>query len=168
MFLTIDFILLNICNSLLCLHLSECSLKRNSNNFVIECDKNLQNSEDFFFAVNESYINLKLIAKKNIKILGSKEFSQLDLISLDASGNQDKMEPDAMSSINAFKKLMILNISYNQISIIRTNMFEQLKQLISLDLSYNQIFYFEEIDPFKGLNSLKYLNLSHNKSPSNF
>ncbi len=112
---------------------------------------------------NNTKIKLKLSTYKNVKVLTNNEFNQMNLISLDLSYNRDKMEPEVMSRINSFKKLIQLNVSHNEISIIRTNTFIGLNELISLDLSYNKIFYFEEIDPFKGLNSLIYLNLSQNK-----
>ena len=94
--------------------LKECSIKTNENNYLIECDNYQQIPERFGTCENNSTINLKLIAVKNVKILKSKTLSQLNLISLDLSGNQDKMDSqETISCINQFKKLIILNMSHN-------------------------------------------------------
>jgi len=138
------FLILNWLNLSKSQYPDDCSFNANKNNYVINCIGLHHIPENFSLSgLTHSTINLKLVAKENVKLLGNKAFRQLDLISLDVSGNQDKMESEAMSSINSFNQLVLLNMSYNQISIIRTNQFKKLKKLISLDLSYNQIFYFK-------------------------
>jgi len=92
----------------------ECNIKTNENNYLIECDNYHQIPERFEISENNTTINLKLIAIENVKILKSKSLSQLNLISLDLSSNQDKMDSqETISSINQFKKLIILNMSHN-------------------------------------------------------
>ncbi len=127
------FLILNWLNLLKSQHSDDCSFKADKNNYLIICTGLHQIPENFSLSelseLSHSKINLKLVTKEHVKLLGNKAFSQLDLISLDISGNQDKMESEAMSSINSFNHLVLLNMSHNQISIIRTNQFEKLNEL---------------------------------------
>lgn len=140
---------------------NECQAK---NDYWIECDASKVINLSMWLN-DSSKTGLKLIAFQNVKILSNQVFDRLTsfVVSLDVSNNQDKMEWQTMNRINSFRGLFLLNMSFNQISIIRENMFDQLTELTHLDLSFNQIFYFEKQNSFRGLNSLRFLNLSRNK-----
>ncbi len=153
--------------------LDQCIREESSHNYLIKCDFNhlknaifSQNLSVFIDElINEKKLSLKLISFQNVKVLNSDRFNDLnELYSLDISQNDDKFESLKLTQkINSFKRLKILNMSFNRISIIKANQFDQLNELTHLDLSYNHLFYFEKSFAFNGLGNLIFLNLSRNK-----
>ena len=112
---------------------------------------------------NNLDINLKLKGQSNLETMNNGILENITLVSLDLSNNKNDFE-SLMDTINTFVSLKVLNLSYNQISIIKAKQFERLINLEILDLSYNHIFYFET-DAFNGdgLNNLLTLNLKGNQ-----
>ena len=80
-------------------------------------------------------INLELNGKNNLEIMNNGILENITLVSLDLSNNKNDFE-SYMETINKFLSLKVLNLSYNQISIIKEKQFERLIKLEILDLSY--------------------------------
>ena len=76
----------------------------------------------------------------------------VEIISLDLSNNLNDFET-YLTNINNFGMLKKLNLSFNQLSIIKQRQFQKLNNLEVLDLSYNEIFYFEK-NAFLGLKNV--------------
>ena len=132
-----------------------CSCDIKDHLFICSEKKQISNN----VCLNDLNLKVKLYGKINLNLLTSDLLNKA--ISLDLSNNQHSME-EYFPVINTFFKLRDLNLSHNQISIIRSNQFDQLSELTSLDLTFNEIFYFE-LNSFKELNSLIKLNLTRNK-----
>jgi len=140
----------------------ECSCRQDETNFYLNCFNDTfnitqSNSLEHLNYFNKSlHITLNSIHLRLIKM----NFNFVSIVSLDLSINKNDFN-DYLSAINQFSSLSKLNLSFNMISILRTNQFSNLNELKVLDLNRNKIFYFET-NSFCGLNNLIELNISRN------
>ena len=106
------------------------------------------------------YFEVKLKGSNSLQLIIINDLlNQINLNSLDISRNENNLE-SFMTKINTLITLKVLNLSHNQISILKTNQFNNLYQLKQLDLSHNQIFYFE-LNSFKGLENLIHFTVAN-------
>ena len=102
--------------------------------------------------------SLKLSKSNNIKFLSEILNNSIRINSLDLSNIQPFFTFDY---INKLDTLIQLNLSFNQILIIKEKQFDSLNKLQILDLSNNQIFFFET-NAFLGLQNILELYLEKN------
>ena len=114
-------------------------------------------------SIKNYHVSLKLKGRKYMDLLKNSQLSEkIQVNSLDLSFNNENFE-NYLYDLNRFgANLFQLNISYNKITRLDAEQFNNLSMLISLDLSNNQLFYFEQ-NAFFGLNCLNYMNLENNR-----
>jgi hypothetical protein len=83
--------------------------------------------------------NLKIKNKLTIESIINNS-SIIEIKSLDLSFNELN---NIDININIFESITKLNLSYNQLLILKENQFSKLNKLEILDLSYNELFYIE-------------------------
>lgn len=141
---------------------SNCMCSIDKTEYLIVCsdETELKTSNMSF---NQSIIikNLKLKGLNNLKLLKYLSNNKyVEIVSLDLSNNLNDFET-YLTNINNFGMLKKLNLSFNQLSIIKQRQFQKLNNLEVLDLSYNEIFYFEE-NAFLGLKNVLEVYLQKN------
>ena len=134
-----------------CLY-GQCICNTINSDFIVHCSDKLQlnkTSMNMKLDLNDLNLKIKINETKNFSLLIDLSKNSVELHSIDLSNNQKSFE-SYFKTLNTFKTLNVLNLSFNRIGMLKASQFDRLNELKVLDLSFNEIFYFES-NSFNGL-----------------